>query len=441
MSAPFVLYANSAAGFHHLDKVLHSKFVNSRYAARMPRPGRKYTAPKDRIRRWNIVPGDKVRLMVGKPEEKYDTTKQGKDGAKGKVWRVYTVSGVNMVHNRVYLDGLTNVRSNRTQPLPSEEKLAKMTEDERHSYLQQRNFISQRRAVHYSSVQLCVRDAGADSVFATRVATTAPFYDRATRSARWARYAAALSGDGSMLPRDPARDQVRIPWPITQPKEKADPMPVDTLERASAASTLNLQDASRIPRPLIPVSLRGPAPGPQDQDWADEYVFAPESRTSPELEAALPLYLQEELSPRYSRAKQIKGWNQRRAAEAEAREAYVAAAVDEWEAGGRDRGLEELLTLDAVRLEGITLRPRTRQEIRDAAGREFDTQLAHTRKLTRRAAAAGMRFVEGQWVPGAKGEEIQRKKSRKERKLRKIEERLNRIKLEDAPNQAIPLGH
>ncbi|EJT50919.1 hypothetical protein A1Q1_07892 [Trichosporon asahii var. asahii CBS 2479] len=296
-------------GFHHLDKVSHSKFVNSRYAVRMPRPGRKYTAPKDRIRRWNIVPGDKVRLMVGKPEEKYDTTKQGKDGAKGKVWRVYTVSGVNMVHNRVYLDGLTNVRSNRTQPLPSEEKLAKMTEDERHSYLQQRNFISQRRAVHYSSVQLCVRDAGADSVFATRVATTAPFYDRATRSARWARYAAALSGDGSMLPRDPARDQVRIPWPITQPKEKADPMPVDTLERASAASTLNLQDASRIPRPLIPVSLRGPAPGPQDQDWADEYVFAPESRTSPELEAALPLYLQEELSPRYSRAKQIKGWN------------------------------------------------------------------------------------------------------------------------------------
>lgn len=412
--------------------MVHNKFVNKRYPIRAPRPSRVYTAPKDRIRRWNIVPGDKVRLMVGKPEEKYEAD---------KVWKVYTVTGADMVNNRLYLDGLTNKKTNRIQPVPPPEELEKMSDDERQSFLEQRNFIRQRRPVHYSNVQLCVRDAGADSVFATRIATTAPFYDQATRSVKWGRFAAALSGSDAGLAKDPARDQVRIPWPIIETGDKPDALPVDTVERASASSTLNLQEAARIPRPLIPSSLRGPAPGPQDQDWADEYVFAPESRASPELEAALPLYLQEELSPRYSRAKTTKGWNLRREAEAEAREAHITAAVAEWEAGGRDAGLEELLTLDAVRLEGVTIRPRTRQEIRDAAAREFDTQLAHTRKLTRRAAAAGMKFVEGQWVAGAKGEEIMRKKSRKERKLRKIEERLTKIKLEDAPNQAIPLGH
>lgn len=366
--------------------------------------------------------------MVGKPSEKFD----------GKAWRVYTVSGVDMANNRVYLDGLTNQKANVIQPIPPKEELDRMTEDERQSFLQQRNFIRQRRPVHYSNVQLCVRDAGEESVFATRVATSTPFFDTVTRRMKWARYAAALSGPADGLAKHPERGQVRIPWPVTEPNEIPDPLPVDTVERASSAATLNLQDASRIPRPLIPTSLRGPAPGPQDQDWADEYVFAPESRSSPELEAALPLYLQEELSPRYSRAKTTKGWRLRREAEAAAREEYVQRAVDEWEAQGRDEGLAELLTLDAVRLEGVSIRPRTRAEIREAAGREFDTQLEHTKKLTRRAAAAGMRFLDGQWVPGAKGEEIARKRSRKERKLRKIEERLSKLQLEEKPNQVIP---
>lgn len=413
--------------------------MNQRYPVRSPRPSGAFVAPKHRIRRWNIVPGDKVRLMVGKRSEKFD----------GDMWRVYTVAGVELTTNRVYLEGLTNIKTNQVQPVPPQAELDAMTADERQSVLQQRNFTHTRRPVHYSNVQLCVRDAGRDSVFATRVATSAPFYDQRTRRTRWSRFAASLvGGDGPVadpaaagLPAHPVRGQVRIPWPATEAADTPDPLPVDTAERAAAAQTLNLQEAGRIPVPLIPATLRGPAPGPEDQDWADEYVFAPASRSSPELEAALPLYLQEELSPRFSRAKTTKGWRLRREAEAAARDEHVARAVAEWEAGGRDAGLAELLTLDAVRLEGVSLRPRTRAEIRDAARREFDTQLEHTKKLTRRAAAAGMRFLDGQWVPGAKGAEMQRKRSRKERKLRKIEERLARLTLEDKPNQVIPQAH
>lgn len=59
--------------------------------------------PRNRIKRWNIVPGDKVRLLVGKPREKYMDEVRGKEGG----WKVYTVSSVDMTRNRVYLNGLS----------------------------------------------------------------------------------------------------------------------------------------------------------------------------------------------------------------------------------------------------------------------------------------------------------------------------------------------
>lgn len=59
--------------------------------------------PRNRIKRWNIVPGDKVRLLVGKPSEKYMDEVRGKEGG----WKVYTVSSVDMTRNRVYLNGLS----------------------------------------------------------------------------------------------------------------------------------------------------------------------------------------------------------------------------------------------------------------------------------------------------------------------------------------------
>jgi hypothetical protein len=156
----------------------------------------------------------------------------------------------------------------------------------------------------------------------------------------------------------------------------------------------------------------------------------------------MPLYLGEELSPRFARAKKMKGWKARREMEAIARDEEIHAAVDAWEAGGRDAGLEEILATNAVNLEGATIRPRTRKEIRDAAGAEFDQLLAATKGESARAVAAGERwdYSNHRLVHGDKGLQAIRKRVRKARKARKITERLENLTLSEEKNQVIPEG-
>jgi large subunit ribosomal protein L24 len=59
--------------------------------------------PADRIRKWNIRPGDKVRLRVGKPREKFLDEKEKASGG----YKVYNVKSVDMEKNWLYLDGLS----------------------------------------------------------------------------------------------------------------------------------------------------------------------------------------------------------------------------------------------------------------------------------------------------------------------------------------------
>lgn len=107
-------------------------------------------------------------------------------------------------------DPLQNKRANPVQPPPS--NLAELDEDTQRSWLEQKNWLSTRRPVNYSNVQLCIEDAGADSVFVNRIATSAPFYHNRMRRWTWHRYASKLSGEVE-LSRHASRDQVLIPWP------------------------------------------------------------------------------------------------------------------------------------------------------------------------------------------------------------------------------------
>lgn len=70
-----------------------------------PRP--KQWVPIDaRIRRWNIWPGDRVRLVVGKPGDKFQDETSAAAG-----WKIHTVKHIDMERNTVYLSGVT-VRCN-----------------------------------------------------------------------------------------------------------------------------------------------------------------------------------------------------------------------------------------------------------------------------------------------------------------------------------------
>ena len=61
---------------------------------------RGWTHPYDRIEKWYIGPGDKVRLLVGKDKDKYNDASVGVDSG----YKLYTVTKLDQQKNRVYLD-------------------------------------------------------------------------------------------------------------------------------------------------------------------------------------------------------------------------------------------------------------------------------------------------------------------------------------------------
>jgi large subunit ribosomal protein L24 len=183
----------------------------------------------------------------------------------------------------------------------------------------------------------------------------------------------------------------------------------------------------------------------------------PTNRVIPELDAIMPLYLSEELSPRFSRAKATSGFNERRQVEAEAREEVGRVAVEDWEAGGRDKGLERVLESDEVGLEGVSVRGRTRKEVRQAAIEAFDEQLERVRKEVKAARREGKVYdwsaeggvnsakatgevvaVGDGWLQGEKGRKVEVSRARKERKERRTLAKLENLRLEEGRNMVVP---
>lgn len=197
---------------------------------------------------------------------------------------------------------------------------------------------------------------------------------------------------------------------------------------------------------MTPSSSR--APPPSDQTFSDTYIDSIDDRTHPTVEAAMPLYLSEELSPRFSRAKQTRGWNERRLREAEERAEIGRLAVEEWEAQGRDQGLREMLGKVSGGLEGVTIRSRTRQEVRDAAMAEYDESLASKQRMIQHARKMGLKWdrqiedwedlPEPSVIPGGQLHKAAIKRDRKDRRAQRLEQKLEELKLEDGRNMVLP---
>ncbi|KLT42172.1 hypothetical protein CC85DRAFT_328404 [Cutaneotrichosporon oleaginosum] len=413
----------------HLTSKPSNKFVH-KTQGRVPKfKGRGFVHLKDRIPRFNIIKGDRVRILVGAPKDKFNDADEGRESG----YKVYTVADVDKTTNRVYLEGLTNKRANSPRPLPPD--FDSLTPEAQKEWTEQKNWVATQRPVQYSNVQLCVEEAGAESVFATRIATSAPVFDRATNRFVWERFAAKTSAP-TAAPIDAAKGQIHIPWPVVEASKPEPPTAQDTRKDVVQRATLRLAAPSDVPASLVPNSLRAPAPS--DQTWADKYILQPGARGQAALQAAMPLYLSEELSPRFSRAKQQSGWTARRTAEAEARAQAVKEAVDAWTAAGKDKGLSAVLANEYVNLSGVQIRPRTETEVAEAAAQAFDEEIRLARREVKYHVAAGRVFKDGEWVEGEKGIKLEAKRARKERKARKAIERLEKLALEETKNQVIP---
>lgn len=189
-------------------------------------------------------------------------------------------------------------------------------------------------------------------------------------------------------------------------------------------------DASDLP---FPRSLRAP-PGDLPRAISDAYIDSAGDAAppAPEVDTLMPLYLSEELSPRFSRAKATRGWNLRREQEAAEREAYVRAQVDAWHAGGKDTGLEGAMAAMGLALGSDSaagartrVRGRTAAEVREMAAAEYDDLLAKRGKLARQAKRVGARHdVESdKWMVRLENTTLTRR-AKRERRAAKREARL-----------------
>lgn len=195
---------------------------------------------------------------------------------------------------------------------------------------------------------------------------------------------------------------------------------------------------------LFPQNIN--APPPTNQDYPDAYLRALEKAEDFQrneidyIDMLMPLYLSEELSPRFAKTKTYKAYRARRDAEEAERERAGKRAVAAWEAGGRDKGLREAMELEAVGLEGVFLKSRTREEVREAAMIDFDVNNEAMRKEVNTAVREGKLwdYELSQWIDGPKAEKIEKKRLRKDRKERKIMEKLENLRLEEGKNMAVP---
>ena len=192
-------------------------------------------------------------------------------------------------------------------------------------------------------------------------------------------------------------------------------------------------------RNLIPITLREPLP--KNQNIADEYLISTPGRPDYELiDNLMPLYLGEELSPRFAKNKIAAVYRARQHQLEQERAAYGSDAVAEWIANGRDEGLREIMESPLTNLSGAPLRKRNAREVREAAYLEFDMMRQDQVKEVSSRLRKGWKWDYGKetWIAGTKQVKFQEKMIAKEKKAEKIKRRLEGLKLRPKGNMVVP---
>ncbi|OSX60465.1 hypothetical protein POSPLADRAFT_1147674 [Postia placenta MAD-698-R-SB12] len=222
--------------------------------------------PKDRIKYWNIVPGDQVRLR-GDP-----------------TGTVYEVNMINRLSNRVML------KTEQDKVRPEEQ-------------------MKRGKNVPYAKCQLFIgkfefppKEGSAEpqTVFATRLSTSSPSWAKSTYRYEWSRFAV------NTVPRLPhlaggEKDRIHISWPKRDKPPVPEPGPYDTREDAVLEITYT--------PPALPtyIHFREPAPRAPTED---EYFNAVSKPNSDSYDASQPfeVFLSKELANPHSRAKKQARW-------------------------------------------------------------------------------------------------------------------------------------
>ncbi|KAG8900024.1 hypothetical protein FRB99_006299 [Tulasnella sp. 403] len=343
---------------------------------------------RDRIKHWNIVPGDKVRIISG-PNADKDSIRQ--------------VASVDKLTNRVFIKGLPQRGSN-----PDNARLA---------------------SEHYSNLQLLVgrfevpspveASTKAENVWATRLSTSKPFYVRKHGLWIWNRYAASTSIElPSAQSTQGRKNRVKIPWPKSPKAEK---------KASLGMSDTSPEDALAITwRPFHPkdiVDLTSLEHLYIQSLHPDASFFVPNvgQRYASEsnyqtIDPCLPMevFLSAELSNPHSRTKKQARWQERERLKLALRNRFIAQELERARRTGPGN-----------ELGGRRVRP---SEARRIAEWKW--------KLELRRQATDDRYRS--WVAWGGLEQKKRRQERSVRKLRRQQERLRELVLREEKNQVVP---
>ncbi|KAG8730905.1 hypothetical protein FRC12_020017, partial [Ceratobasidium sp. 428] len=182
-STRYLTVSRITKDFRHITR--NSNYRQRNRVPSIVAPTSNYPKPSDRIKYWNIVPGDFVRVVRG----------GNADNQKREVL------SVDKAKNLVNVKGITRDRGR-------EENAARIA-----------------KPIHYSNLQLFVGEYELPAkdgekpetvdVYATRLSTSTPVYIPAARRWVWNRYAA---GTSPKLPTPegvaPRKNRIKIRWPM-----------------------------------------------------------------------------------------------------------------------------------------------------------------------------------------------------------------------------------
>ncbi|KAJ1308562.1 hypothetical protein OPQ81_004261 [Rhizoctonia solani] len=349
-----------------------------------------YPKPSDRIKYWNIVPGDAVRIVRGAHA----------DGKK------HEVLSVDKTRNLVYLKEVTMMRGQG-------ESAAKIS-----------------KPIHYSNLQLYLgvfelTDKNGQTketeVYATRISTSKPVYIPAARRWFWKRYAA---GTSPPLPAPegvaPRKNRTEIRWPEYK-KRTLPTIDFDYDTSAEAVKEITWIPADVSEHAKYPPYFHIPAPTSQQRISVSQKILAAKARAvqnayiAGRIDATVPMeqYLARELSNPHSRARKQERWQEAKAEKDRLRVRFMKAAKEARKTSSSVTTLGLNLTKKQATKEGLFL---------------FEAHIREVDKA-RRAERAEHR--------GAVAK-LERKKVRKARKEKKREDALRNLVLKEAPNQVLP---
>ncbi|KAF9534990.1 hypothetical protein CPB83DRAFT_780995 [Crepidotus variabilis] len=345
----------ATTNFNHLKSFPRAWLIRrSKYDSKL-----KSVRPTDRIKWWNIVPGDQIRL------------RGDSDG------KLHEVLSINRLSNRVFLKN-TAAAAKEDQPL------------------QTKNY-------HYSRCQLYLGEFDVPSrvdpgvsktqpVFALRVGTSQPAWDRFQKRWVWRRYAVATT---PKLPDWGTGQRRRVPWPVRQPVKYPEASLYDTPIEEVAKITYKL--------PPFDVSRLAPIPKAAPEQAYLDTIYNPHREVTYDPSAPFETYLTMELANPHSRAKKMHRWK-----------IYQTGI----------HALRKKITGDELQyLDGRTVR-----EAKADAAFKWRETVAEQQKKHKKA----------RWMHSAQMIQWERKTRKKASKEDRLRRRLTELVLSEQPNQVIP---